>query len=93
MNSKYRPAFKKMACELLPKFDNRPTLVAREINVSIKTYEKWICKYRKDNKCFDEKIISIEEQNKELIKKLKEKEELIEVLKKAYAFSTERKKF
>ena len=86
MNKKYRLEFKKMACEMIKNYDNSPIRVANELSIPIKTYEKWLSAYRKDSECFDEVQISKDEQIKNLEKKLKEKEETIEILKKAYAF-------
>ena len=90
MKKVYRLEFKRMACELLTKYDNSPTRVARELSVPIKTYEKWVHSYRKDPHTFDEEDFNYEVENKLLRKKLKEREETIEMLKKVYAFFTEK---
>lgn len=79
-----------MACELLNKYDNSPTKVANELSIPIKTYEKWICFYKKDPHYFDEDAVNFEIENKLLRKKIKEREETIEMLKKAFAFFTEK---
>ena len=83
MKRKYRLEFKKMACELLNKYDNSPIRVARELSVPIKTYEKWIQSFKKNERCFDEEEVNFEIE-------LKEREETIEMLKKVYAFFTEK---
>lgn len=91
MSNKYKLGFKKSACELLEKFDNSPMRVATELSIPIKTYEKWIQLYRKNPYVFDEEKVNFEIENKVLRKQLKEKEETIEMLKKVYAFFTEKK--
>lgn len=91
MNNKYKLAFKKSACELLEKFDNSPSKVAKELSIPLKTYEKWIQIYKKNPYAFDEEKVNFEIENKVLRKQLKERDETIEMLKKAYAFFTEKK--
>ena len=91
MKRKYRLEFKRMACELLNKFDNSPTRVASELSIPIKTYEKWVQYYRKNPHSFDEEAVDFEIENKLLRKQIKEREETIEMLKKAFAFFTEKK--
>ncbi len=90
MKKKYRLEFKRMACELLDKYDNSPSRVAAELSVPIKTYEKWVHSYRKDPHSFDEEEVNIEVENKLLRKQIKEREETIEMLKKVFAFFTEK---
>ena len=90
MKRKYRQEFKKMACELLDRYDNSPIRVARELSVPIKTFEKWVHSFKKNSHCFDEKEVDYEVENKMLRKQVKEREETIEMLKKVYAFFTEK---
>ncbi len=90
MKRKYRLEFKRMACELLTKFENSPTRVATELSIPIKTYEKWVQYYRKDPHSFDEEAVNFELENKLLRKQIKEREETIDMLKKAFAFFTEK---
>lgn len=78
-----------MACELLSKFDNSPNRVASELSIPVKTYEKWVSVFRKNPHSFDEESYNYEIENKALRKQIKEREETIEMLKKAYAFFTE----
>ena len=92
MKRKYRLEFKKMACELLNNYDNSPVRVAKELSVPIKTYEKWVQSFRKNVHCFDEEEVNFEAENKMLRKKIKEREETIEMLKKVYAFFTEKER-
>ncbi len=92
MKRKYRLEFKKMACELLDRYDNSPIRVARELSVPIKTYEKWVQSFKKNVHCFDEEAVNYEAENKLLRKQIKEREETIEMLKKAYAFFTEKER-
>ena len=90
MRRKYRLEFKKAACELLEKFDNSPSRVATELSLPIKTYEKWIHFYKKDPHTFDAEAVNFEAENKLLRKQIKEREETIEMLKKVFAFFTEK---
>lgn len=92
MNSKYRLEFKRMACEMLLKYENSPSRVANELKIPIKTFEKWVSLYRRNPSAFNDDEISYEEENRALRKKIKEHEETIEILKKAYAFFTEKEK-
>jgi transposase-like protein len=92
MKRKYRLEFKKMACELLDRYDNSPIRVARELSVPIKTYEKWVQSFKKNVHCFDEEAVNYEAENKLLRKQIKEREETIEMLKKVYAFFTEKER-
>ena len=92
MKRYYRMEFKKMACELLSKFDNSPSRVATELSIPVKTYEKWVCYYKKDPHRFDVDTVNYEIENKVLRRQIREREETIEMLKKAYAFFTEREK-
>ena len=92
MKKKYRQDFKRMACELLAKYDNSPSKVATELSIPIKTYEKWIACFRKNPHYYDSKANNYEIENKVLRKQIKEREETIEMLKKAYAFFTEKEK-
>ena len=92
MKRKYRLEFKKMACELLDRYDNSPIRVARELSVPIKTYEKWVQSFKKNVHCFDEEEVNYEAENKLLRKQIKEREETIEMLKKVYAFFTEKER-
>ena len=90
MKKKYRLEFKRMACELLEKFDNSPSRVAAELSIPVKTYEKWIHFYKKDPHSFDEEAVNFEIENKLLRRQIKEREETIEMLKKVFAFFTEK---
>ena len=92
MKKKYRQEFKKMACELLAKYNNSLSKVASELSVPIKTYEKWIAVFRKNPHVYDGEPFNYEIENKALRKQIKEREETIEMLKKAYAFFTEKEK-
>ena len=90
MKKYYRLEFKKMACELLPKFDNSPSRVATELSIPVKTYEKWVYNYKKNPHYFDAEAVNYEIENKVLRKTIKDREETIEMLKKAYAFFMEK---
>lgn len=92
MNTKYRLEFKRMACEMLVKFENSPSRVAQELHIPVKTFEKWVALYRKNPRTFYDDQVSSEEEIRYLRKKLKENEETISILKKTYAFFTANEK-
>ena len=55
MPRKYTKEFKKKVVELI-KFSERSTKdTAYNFNIPLKTVEKWITAYNKDNTCFDQK--------------------------------------
>ena len=86
----YKLGFKKMACELLEKYNDSPIRVSKELGIPIKTYEKWISNFKKNSHCYDEKIVDYEKENKLLKKELEGQRQVVEMLKKAYAFFTEK---
>lgn len=90
MKRRYRLEFKKMACELLNKYDDSLVRVASELSIPIKTYEKWVCNFRRNPHFYDAGEVNYEIENKLLRKRIKEREDTIEMLKKAYAFFTEK---
>ena len=90
MHKVYKLGFKKMACELIDKYNNSRVSVARELDIPIKTCEKWLSNFRKNPNCFDETVIDYEKENKLLKKEIMEQKQVIEMLKKAYAFFTEK---
>jgi len=50
----YEKSFKKRAVELVKKRGKSTTITAESLNIPLKTFEKWITAYNKDNTCFDE---------------------------------------
>lgn len=56
MNTKYNSDLKKKLCTNIC-FNGKSTIkTAEEYNVPLKTLEKWITAFNKDNHCFDPKI-------------------------------------
>ena len=56
MNMHYNIELKKKLCELIC-LNNASTIkTAKEYNVPLKTLEKWITAFNKDNHCFDPKV-------------------------------------
>lgn len=91
MASSYSRDFKKMTVELI-KFQGHSTIkTAEEFNVPLKTLEKWITAYNKDEHCFDENYISPSEQIAKLQKENKKLKETNEILKKAVTFFAKEK--
>ncbi len=56
--NKYTKSFKKRVTETILLKKNSTSYMAREFNVPLKTVEKWITAYNKDNHCFDEENIN-----------------------------------
>ena len=53
MNMYYSRELKKKLCEMIRVKGKSTLKVANEYNIPIKTLEKWITAYNKDNHCFD----------------------------------------
>ena len=100
MNMYYSRELKKMICEKI-RINGESTLkTAKEYNVPIKTLEKWITAYNKDNHCFDPIIETVNDiriindfndnvdyndlSNEELRKEIMKKDIEIARLKKGY---------
>lgn len=81
-NTHYSNEFKKMATELVTIAGNSTTKTAKDLNVPLKTFEKWITAYNKNNKVFDSDYISKDEQIKILKKRVAELETTNDILKK-----------
>lgn len=85
MPRKYTNEFKKRTCELIIIKKNSTSKIAYELNVPLKTVEKWITAYNKNQYCFDKeynellkKIKILENENTKL---KKEKEIFLKTLK------------
>lgn len=83
----YTKEFKKMACEMVKCRQNSPTIVAKELQIPLKTYEKWLHVFRSDDQIFNPGYETLEQENKRLKYMLKRQRETIDILKKAKAFS------
>lgn len=85
-NTYYSNEFKKMATELVLIGKESTTSTAKRLNIPLKTFEKWITAYNKNNRVFDSDYISPEEQIKKLKKRISELETTNEILKKTLGF-------
>ena len=56
MNMHYNIELKKKLCEVICLNHDSTLKTAEEYNVPIKTLEKWITAFNKDNHCFDPKV-------------------------------------
>lgn len=99
MNSQYKISLKKKLCEDICINGKSTIKTAKEYGVPLKTLEKWITAFNKDNHCFDPKIedndfkkidssipnVSYDDMShKELKKQLMKKDIEIARLKKGY---------
>lgn len=91
MAKSYSRDFKKMIVELINIQGHSTLKTAEEFNIPLKTLEKWITAYNKDNHCFDPDYISPQEQIARLEKENKKLKETNEILKKAVTFFAKEK--
>lgn len=56
MNTHYNIELKKKLCENVCLYHASTIKTAQEFNVPLKTLEKWITSFNKDNHCFDPKV-------------------------------------
>ena len=71
-NTHYSTEFKKMAVELVIIGKHSTIKTADDLNVPLKTFEKWIIAYNKNNKVYDFDYITPEHQIKNLKKRISE---------------------
>jgi len=90
-NSYYSNEFKKMATELVIISRESTMDTAKKLNIPLKTFEKWITAYNKNNKVFDSDYISPEEQIRSLKKRIAELETTNDILKKTLGFYIKQK--
>lgn len=91
MSMSYSRDFKKMTVELIKLQGHSTIKTAQEFNVPLKTLEKWITAYNKDEHCFDPDYISPHEMIARLEKENKKLKETNEILKKAVTFFAKEK--
>lgn len=91
MAMSYSRDFKKMTVELIKLQGHSTIKTAQEFNVPLKTLEKWITAYNKDEHCFDPDYISPHEMIAKLEKENKQLKETNEILKKAVTFFAKEK--
>lgn len=85
-NSYYSTEFKKMAVELVLISKQSTSDTAKQLNIPLKTFEKWITAYNKNNHIFDSDYISPEQQIQSLKKRIAELETANDILKKTLGF-------
>lgn len=81
-NTYYSTEFKKMATELVTIAKESTIETANNLNIPLKTFEKWITAYNKNPKIFDSNYISPEEEIRTLKKRIAELENTNDILKK-----------
>ncbi len=86
MPRSYSNDFKKMAVELVVKEDQSTTKTAHDLDIPLKTFEKWITAYNKDSHCFDDNYVSKEQQIADLKATIAKQNKTIDMLKKTLAF-------
>ena len=85
-NTFYNKDFKKMAVELVLIAKQSTLKTAKDLNIPLKTFEKWITAYNKNNNIFDSDYVSPEEQIHALKKRISELETTNDILKKTLGF-------
>lgn len=85
-NSYYSNEFKKMATELVIISKQSTIKTAQDLKIPLKTFEKWITAYNKNNKVFDSDYITPEQQIQKLKKRIAELETTNDILKKTLGF-------
>lgn len=86
MAKNYKRDFKKMAVELVVKEEQSTSKTARDLQIPLKTFEKWITAYNKNPHCFDDNYISKEQQISQLKATISKQNKTIDMLKKTLAF-------
>ena len=61
MNMHYSIELKKKLCEDICLHNASTIKTAKDYNIPLKTLEKWITAFNKDNHCFDSKIILVDD--------------------------------
>lgn len=81
-NRYYSNDFRKMATELVVIAKQSTIKTANDLNIPLKTFEKWITAYNKNNRVFDSDYISSDQQIARLKKRIAELETTNDILKK-----------
>ena len=82
MPRKYDRNFKAMIVNLIVNENHSTISTAKQFDIPLKTLEKWITSYRKDNHCFDDNYLSQASQISELKKQISKLSRENEILKK-----------
>lgn len=86
MARKYDLNFKNTVVDLIINHGHSTLKTAQEFNIPLKTLEKWITAYNKDNNVFNVDDFSPQAEINRLNKKIKEQEKVIQLLKKTISF-------
>lgn len=86
MPRSYDFSFKKTVVDLIVNHGHSTLKTAKEFNIPLKTLEKWITAYNKNNDVFDVDDFSPQAEINKLKKELKEKDKIIVLLKKTISF-------
>lgn len=86
MARKYDFNFKNTVVDLIVNHGHSTLKTAKEFNIPLKTLEKWITAYNKDNSVFSGDDFSPQAEINKLNKKIKEQEKIIQLLKKTISF-------
>lgn len=86
MSRKYDLNFKKTVVDLIVNHNHSTLKTAQEFNIPLKTLEKWITAYNKDNNVFDVDDFSPQAEINKLNKTIKEQQKVIDLLKKTISF-------
>lgn len=86
MPRKYDLDFKNTVVDLIVNHKHSTLKTAQEFNIPLKTLEKWITAYNKDNNVFKVDDFSPQAEINRLNKKIKEQEKVIQLLKKTISF-------
>lgn len=82
----YDTEFKKMAVELIKISNQSTSKTAKDLNIPLKTLEKWITAYNKNSHIFDSDYISPHQEIQKLKKRISELETANDILKKTLGF-------
>jgi len=82
MAKKYDNNFKSMIINLICNQKHSTIKTADDFDIPLKTVEKWITSYNKDNKCFDQDYLTSAKQIEILKRKNSELEKSNDILKK-----------
>lgn len=86
MARKYDLDFKKMVVDLIINHDHSTLKTAHEFNIPLKTLEKWITAYNKNNDVFNVDDFSPQAEINKLNAKIKEQDKVIQLLRKTISF-------
>lgn len=86
MPRSYDLSFKKSVVDLIVNHNHSTLQTAKDFNIPLKTLEKWITAYNKNNDVFNVDDFSPQAEINKLKKELKEKDKIIDLLKKTISF-------